>query len=223
MGDTEIEWADKVWNPVTGCTKISEDGKPHFSVRVHPERLEEPLKWKKPQRIFVCSMGDLFHEDVQWNWLDGMFSTMYHAPQHTYLILTKRPQAAFDYFNSPRISGSVRKTNEFLTDNLWLGVTVENQQAADERIPILLQIPAVKRFISIEPMLSEIKFSADFQLLDLCIVGGETGPKARPMHPDWARSVRDQCQAAGVPFFFKQMSKKEPIPEDLTIREWPKA
>lgn len=237
MAETKIEWADKVWNPITGCSPISEGcqncyarrmanrlkgryGYPKdepFRLTFHPDRLEEPLRWKKPCRIFVCSMGDLFHEKVDWFWFNKILETITRAERHTYLILTKRPERAMKWwhesFNDP--------------PNIWLGVSVENQRTADERIPILLQIPATKKFVSVEPMLGPVNLEDYFyygksryedtpggqryhiwdQTLNWIICGGETGPKARPMHPDWVRSLRDQCQAAGVLFFFKSWGK----------------
>ena len=241
MAQTKIEWADKVWNPITGCTPISEGcqncyarrmanrlkgryGYPKddpFQVMFHPKKLDEPLDWRKPQRIFVCSMGDMFHGKVQEEWINQIVGEIIYAYEHIFLILTKRPAAAELYFKSHPNSNP---------PNLWLGVSIENQWTADERIPILLNIPAAKRFVSVEPMLGEINLSESLGIrryttldglpetpywkrligtpllgiLDWVICGGETGPKARPMHPDWVTSLRDQCQAAGVPFFFKQ-------------------
>ncbi len=249
MGETKIEWAEKVWNPVTGCTKISsgckncyaermskrlagragypEDG---FKVTLHPDKLEEPLRWKKPSRIFVCSMGDLFHEDVPFAFIDRVIDTIYKCPQHTFLILTKRPHFMKEYFEQIG-----------LRNNIWLGTSIEDQKTADERIPLLLQTPAAKRFVSYEPALGPVDFTNIMPVslrpthphdplmfydalrghckasdniglpkLDWIIMGGESGPGARPMHPDWARSVRDQCKAAGTPFFFKQWGEWAP-------------
>ena len=256
MSQTKIEWAHSVWNPITGCTPISEGctncwakrmaqrlkgrfGYPQedpFKVTFHPDRLNQPMKWKKPRMIFCCSMGDLFHENVRdytgqnmpsWEVVWDVFHHMNKAPWHTYLLLTKRPENALNFWKS-----WVKNSDQL--SHIWLGVTAENQKRADERIPILLKIPAAKRFVSIEPMLAPI-YSLPLYLtnkyeihpdckgsLDWVIVGGETGPGARPLHPDWVRSIRDQCHRAGVPFFMKQMSKKESIPDDLMIREYPK-
>ncbi|MDI3548160.1 MAG: hypothetical protein PWR10_1812 [Halanaerobiales bacterium] len=232
MSQTKIEWTDYSWNVVTGCTPVSEGcencyakrmatrlrgrcGYPEdepFRVTMRPDRLSEPLSWKKPRRVFVCSMGDLFHDDVEGGFLCRVFDTIMAAEQHTFLVLTKRPKRMIDFFKQ-----CIHRT----LSNLWVGVTVENQSAADERIPILLQIPAVVRFVSCEPLLGPVDvykyldvydpptltnpdgYNPDKQLIDWVICGGETGPRARPMHPDWVRSLRDQCQAAGVPFFFK--------------------
>lgn len=252
MADTNIEWADKVWNPITGCTKISEGchncyaermakrlagrfGYPKddpFQIMFHPDRLKEPLGWKKPKRIFVCSMGDLFHTDIPFWALLDVFHLISKAYWHIFIVLTKRPEYMASY------------VLERALPNLWLGVSIENQQTADERIPILLNIPATKHIVSIEPMLEpvDVRYYLSRNIgiekrpnsirgamlvlgkmpgIQWVIVGGETGPGARPMDPDWARAVRDECQAAGVPFFFKQMSSRKPIPEDLMIREFP--
>lgn len=255
--NTKIEWASATWSPITGCSHDGSPGCDHcyakrmaqrlkgrygypkdnpFKVTFHPDRLDQPLKWKKPKRIFVCSMSDLFHKDVTDKQIDQIFTVMTHpmsgANHHTYLILTKRPERI--------LTGHSGHFAEW--PNIWLGVTCENQQTADKRIPILLQIPAAVRFISIEPMLSEINLEMaleDFQPLNpdfskkpspiqWVIVGGESGPGARPMHPEWARSIRNQCQSAGVPFFMKQMSGKtaqerHAIPSDLMIRKYPNA
>lgn len=254
MAKTRIEWAEVVWNPVSGCTPISEGcqncyakrmanrlrgrcGYPAdepFKVTLHKDRLEEPLRWKKPRRVFVCSMGDLFHEDVpRWMRFEVM-DIILQAKQHTFLILTKRPANMKEFFEW--YYSKAGRTIETIK-NLWLGVTAENQARADERIPILLQIPAAVRFVSIEPMLgpvdlskwlggtwycetcectvdpefvpfSEIHYPCENYLdfipgIDWVICGGETGPRARPMHPEWVRSLRDQCQAAGISFFLK--------------------
>ena len=219
MSDTKIEWAEKSWNPITGCSAISEGcthcwarrmakrlagryGYPKddpFRVTFHFEKLDEPRKWRKPRRIFICSMGDLFHDDVQIYMLLQIFSIMQDLKEHTFLALTKRPENMLKWIKTCSCP-----------NNLWLGVSVETQKRADERIPILLQIPAKVRFVSIEPMLGPVdlfntiqSFRQRWTDLSWVILGGETGPGARPMQPDWARSVRDQCQEAGVPFFFK--------------------
>lgn len=240
---TKIEWAEETWNPITGCTKISagcancyaermanrlanipgsgyDKGNP-FGVKFHPDRLDQPLKWKKPRKVFVCSMGDLFHEDVTDSWLDDVFFTAANlARQHTYLVLTKRPQRMYEYFTKKIEDGFTWR--EGITyvplPNVWLGVTAENQDAADERIPWLMKTPAAKRFVSVEPMLGQVDLDTingafgcvDVGDLDWVICGGETGPGARPMRPDWARSLRDQCVSADVPFFFKHWGEYIP-------------
>lgn len=172
-------------------------------VRFLEERLEEPLHWRTPRRIFVCDMGDLFHAGVHGDWIDQIIHIMDQCPQHTFQILTKRAQRMHDLLRHYPMAEK---------KNVWLGVSVENQHFADERIPLLLDTPAAVRFLSCEPLLSAIGVSpyfvfpvgADIARLHWVICGGESGPHARAMHPDWARSLRDQCQAAGVPFFFKQ-------------------
>lgn len=235
MTTTKIEWADRVWNPVTGCTKVSEGcrhcyaermskrlagragyPKDGFKVTLHPGKLDEPLRWKKPARIFVCSMGDLFHEDeeVEIGFLTHVFDMMEQCAHHTFLVLTKRPERIKKMMYDRHGEGWRYFREGDYHPNVWLGVSVEDQKTADERIPILLQVPAAKRFVSIEPMLGPINLTGfnspmwgkipQNAFLHWVILGGESGPGARPLHPDWARSVRDQCQAAGVPYFFKQ-------------------
>jgi protein gp37 len=222
-GTTKIEWCDRVWNPVTGCDKVSEGCRNCYAERIasrfwgerkfdqvqcHPDRLSEPGKWKKPQRIFVNSMSDLFHPDVLGAFMADVWDEMVSHPRHTFMVLTKRPDRLLEF--------AKWYGDEFKSQNIWIGVSVENQKAADERIPLLLQTPAAVRFVSVEPMLGEVDLGnflcADYRhkltlgnYLDWVICGGETGSGARPMHPDWARSLRDQCQAVGIPFFFKRL------------------
>lgn len=229
MGGTKIEWADRVWNPVTGCTPVSAGcdhcyarrmatrlrgraGYPAdnpFRVTCHPDRLEEPRHWRKPSRVFVCSMGDLFHTAVSVEVLRRVWDIMAQCPRHTFMVLTKRPDRMRNLLSA---SGHLRREHPLA--NVWLGVSVEDQRTADERIPILKQIAVPVRFVSVEPMLGPVNLGRlDRQppyILDWIICGGETGPGARPMHPDWARSLRDQCVEAGVPFFFKSWGKWGP-------------
>ena len=224
MGETAIEWTDKVWNPVTGCSKVSQGckncyalrlfskvypGRAFTDVKCHAERLQAPLHWRKPALIFVNSMSDLFHEKVPFEFVDAVRQITFEAKLHTFQILTKRPERMLAYWNW----ASERHLIPGWPRNVWLGVSVEDQKTADERIPLLLQTPAAVRWISAEPMLGPIDLhripfgtsnGSRFPLLDWVVTGGESGPGARPMHPDWARSLRDQCVAAGVPFFFKQ-------------------
>lgn len=234
---TKIEWCmnpdgtrGEVWNPVTGCTKVSEGcahcyaetiakrfwGDRKFSdVQCHEDRLEIPLHWKKPRRIFVNSMSDLFHPDVPFDFILRVWISMAMAKDHTFMILTKRPDRMNLFVNDwlPGTWGLVTETFKLLDKpfkNIWLGVTAENQKAADKRIPLLLQTPAVVRFVSCEPLLSSINVLQYIRGIDWVIVGGESGTNARPMHIDWARSLRDQCQDAGVPFFFKQFGEWAP-------------
>lgn len=300
---THIEWTDATWNPITGCSVVSAGCKHCYAMKLagtrlqhHPSRaglttetkagpvwngqvrlnedwLDQPLRWRRPRRIFVCAHGDLFHENVPDEWIDRVFAVMMLAPWHTFQVLTKRPERALEYltakwqpapaqtvavpgftrFKIPaETEGDTRR--DYIVDacyavaelagldqrkgfwraddtaehshsawplpNVWLGVSVEDQAAADERIPLLLQCPAAVRWVSAEPLLGPVDLVArDFlrehrdqdgnvlhglNKLDWVVAGGESGTGARPMHPDWARSLRDQCAAAGVPFLFKQ-------------------
>jgi protein gp37 len=195
-------------SPTTGepFARILESG-PRWTgkVEVIPSTLELPLRWKQPQRIFVNSQSDLFHEDLTFEEIDRILAVMAQAPQHTYKVLTKRPEIAVRYFalkTGPAIQQVLRR--------LWLGVSAEDQKTADVRVPPLLTLPAAIRFLSYEPALGALQLqhfldsNAREHRIDWVIAGGESGPSARPAHPDWFRSSRDQCAAAGVPFFFKQ-------------------
>ena len=238
MSATKIQWATDTWNPVTGCTKISEGCRncyaeriarrfscePFDEVEYHEERLNQPLHWRKPRRIFVCSVSDLFHEKVSDIELGKIFFTMALAYWHTFMVLTKRPArmyeilskltgefwATFD-FNYSRYGcaflppGDLKRA--FPLRNIWLGVTAENQEMADERIPILLQTPAAVRFVSVEPMLEKVDIYKYLTELNWVICGAESGPGARPFDMDWARDLKNQCKLAYVPkfpFFLKQ-------------------
>ncbi|MFA5650702.1 MAG: DUF5131 family protein, partial [Proteiniphilum sp.] len=182
-----------------------------FKPTFHEDVLSKPYGWRKPRMVFVCSMGDLFHEDVPYEWIYEVFRVMEQCPQHTFQLLTKRPEKMLKAINGVVTGYEIEHRK-----HIWLGVTAENQQRADERIPILLQIPAAVRFVSVEPMLSKVDLSSwlphclDFSYttdpgrLDWVIVGGETGSGARLMESDWARSLREQCTDSEVPFFFKK-------------------
>lgn len=236
MAKTKIEWTEFSWNPVTGCSKVSEGcrfcfaermahrlagryGYPkaphHFDVTLHPDKLDVPLRRKKPTTYFVCSMSDLFHETVPDDFICDVFYTMYQNPQHTFQVLTKRPQRMLDWFNRPDAQDS--KWHEPLP-NICLGISAENQAAADERIPILLQIPAAVRFVSCEPLLESITLkpylygwhndprpAEQDPGIDWVIIGGESGPGARPMMINWAEDIVGQCRIADVPVFVKQV------------------
>lgn len=248
---TKIEWTDATWNPITGCSVTSPGCKHCYAMKLagtrlkhHPSRagltidtnngpvwngdvrfneqwFDQPMRWRRPRMVFVCAHGDLFHESVPNTWIDLVFSAMALSPQHIFQVLTKRASRMRDYIDS-------RSFSKYPLPNVWLGVSVENQEAADERIPLLLDTPAAVRWISAEPLLGPVDlnrilvnrerglhgsalhehhddcyYSSECQL-DWVVVGGESGEHARPMHPDWARSLRNQCEAAGVPFFFKQ-------------------
>lgn len=327
---TKIEWSDETWNPVTGCSKVSAGckhcyaerewprmtrlvsayaGRDFTDVRTHADRLDQPLRWKKPRMIFVNSMSDLFHPDVPFEFIAAVFGVMASAPNHTFQILTKRPSRMLDFFKwieekcrgandryissdryqkgvkarqemrdkggpwlseppppnemlrglydiaTPIINAQMNKDSRYHhlrrvgekhwrkwpLENVWIGVSVEDQAAADERISLLLDTPAAVRWISAEPLLGPVRLSSLFGLitddedvrvdalngtfvtsryqeepnslgarLDWVVVGGESGPKARPVHPQWARDLRDQCAAAGVPFMFKQWGEWAP-------------
>ena len=215
---TKIEWTDETWNPVTGCTKVSAGcancyaeviarrfwGERDFTdVQCHPERLEQPLKWKKPRRVFVSSMSDLFHEDVPMDFIINCFEVMRSLPRHTFQVLTKRPIRMMNYYRG----------RAAYYPNVWLGMSVENQQNM-MRVPYLRDWAGVK-FVSLEPLLNPIDLG-NTDNIDWVIVGCESGPKARPMNLDWVRDIRDQCVAADIPFFFKQRmadGKKIEMPE----------
>jgi len=311
MSETAIQWTDVVWNPVTGCSKVSqgcahcyaerlaprvfagqtettaepgsrvlvERPRRFTDVRTHPERLDQPLRWRKPRRVFVNSMSDLFHEDVPDDFIARVWAVMAGCPQHTFQVLTKRPERMRDWlarcggwegywthngsapggFNDGPDKGIIvgyAKLDRFPDlpigwplPNVWLGVSVEDQRRADERIPILLDTPAAVRFLSCEPLLGRVDLRSHalcfppaglptdgIHGLDWLIVGGESGPKARPMDLAWARSLVAQCRAADVPVFCKQMGAVwarehgasdrhggliEEFPEDLRVRDFP--
>jgi protein gp37 len=277
MGDrTGIEWTDATWNPVTGCTKVS-PGCDHcyaetialrfagtkafpdgFAVTLRPDRLAQPLRWRRPRRVFVNSMSDLFHRGVPDDYIARVFAVMAGASRHTFQVLTKRPGRMRSLLNSQRFVDKVRVYYTWADDdpsvvdyendsrpefsvwplpNVWLGVSVENQRWAKVRIPVLLQTPAAVRFLSCEPLLGPVdlvgafddgckavgpamahepaSYPTDYGTgvehdcvhtmgIDWVIAGGESGRDSRPMHPDWPRSLRDQCAAFDVPFLFKQ-------------------
>jgi len=208
---SRIEWTNSTWNPVTGCTKVSAGclhcyaermarrlqamGHPNyrngFEVTLHPHLLETPLSWKCPSTIFVNSMSDLFHEDIPIAFVEQVFSTMERAHWHTFQVLTKR-------------SERLKELAEGLPwpPNVWMGVSVENQDA-EARIDDLREVPARIRFLSLEPLLGPLP-ALNLGGIHWVIVGGESGPGARPMNVSWAIDLRDQCKAAQVPFFFKQ-------------------
>jgi len=260
---TGIEWTDATWNPIRGCSRVSEgcrncyaettakrfsgEGMPYEGliakggqwngeITLVPEKLDEPLRWQRPRRIFVNSMSDLFHENVPDDYVDKVFAVMALSERHTFQILTKRPERMRQYLLNPwtRVNigdragdmvedGDTAQTyvvnRPWPLSNVWLGVSVEDQKAADERIPLLLETPAAVRWISAEPLLGSINLEMYFEQwpdhngvrvvqngngLDWVVVGGESGKDARPMYPAWAKSLRDQCKSADVPFLFKQ-------------------
>lgn len=279
---SSIEWTDATWNPVTGCTKVSPGcancyiertpafringrrfERDHIPLRLHADRLEQPLHWRKPRRVFVNSLSDLFHPDVPLWFIDEVFATMALAPNHVFQILTKRPAALREYMSRPGKHADIAVTvfKRFTTmreserhsrsvpwplPNVWLGVSVENQRFADERIPLLLQTPAAVRFISAEPLLGPVDLTrivdrtlprhsirnailkrpcSSLTCLDWVIVGGESG-RARPFDVAWARSIVAQCRAAGIPVLVKQFGRDVRDRNDAgfegdTARSWP--
>jgi protein gp37 len=272
---TKIEWTDEVWNPVTGCTKVSPGcdncyaerlterfhGPGSFAeVKLHEDKLDAPLRWRRPRMVFVNSMSDLFHDSIPNGFIAAVFAVMAGSPSHTFQVLTKRHGRMRSLFASEvfhdLMVGAARKMYYEMKlplpgdmswvwplPNVWLGVSVEDQKRADLRIPALLATPAAVRFLSCEPLLGPVDLSryvsgdcpecgqditteacgtvhADMACdptatgLQWVIAGGESGPGARPMHPGWAQTLRDQCQAAGVPYFFKQWGEWAPVPTD---------
>jgi protein gp37 len=272
---SSIEWTDSTWSPVTGCTKVSPGcdhcyaetiarrfaGQPTFpngfDVTLRPDRLDVPLRWKKPRRIFVNSMSDLFHKDVPDEHIAKIFAVMAATPRHTYQVLTKRharmrallsSKAFHELLEREHLDLTVNQHPEIAQPrqtyplaNVWLGVSVENQQWADIRIPALLKTPAAIRFISAEPLLGPLDLTSHLLVPCPCckgephddgcghcddaacdngfvrglhwvIVGGESGHGARAMHPDWVREIRDACTQTHTPFLFKQWGEWGPAP-----------
>lgn len=231
--NSSIEWTDTTWNPVTGCTKISAgcdncyaarfserfrgvSGHPFetgFDLTLRPDRLQQPLGWKRPRMIFVNSMSDLFHKEIPKSHIDAVFDTMEKADWHIYQVLTKRSSILMKYVNE-------RYGNRKAPPHIWLGVSIENQQAAS-RIAHLQKARASIRFLSIEPLIAPVR-NLDLKGIDWVIVGGESGPRARPMNPEWAIDIRNQCLAARVAFFFKQWGGRSPKTGGRTLegREW---
>jgi len=247
MGEiSKIAWCDSSWNPWVGCTKVSlacencymfrdqkRFGKDPTEIRrTKNKTFLAPAGWN-PGRVFVCSWSDYFHQDVPESWRKDAMDVMWENPQHTYLILTKRPENISEMFEY-----------EWFEDfpNIWLGVTAENQEMANKRIPLLLDVPAKVKFISAEPLLGKINLWGNetglvgsetwdgkttfIEGLDWVIAGGESGHNCREMKYEWAEFLKNQSLNAGVPFFMKQMTgntkeKREDIPESLMIREFP--
>ena len=211
MKTTKIEWTDKTWNPITGCTKISagcancyaeimskrlqamkqDKYKNGFTLTMHNDVLDEPIKWKKPHTIFVCSMSDLFHENVPFSFIDKVMETIKSTPQHNYQILTKRANRMAEYFSDKSIP-----------KNAWLGVTVDIA-SSKSRIDFLRNLNAPIKFLSCEPLLEDLG-NINLDGIDWVIVGGESGAKARPMKEEWVQSIKVQTEKQGSAFFFKQ-------------------
>lgn len=297
---TKISWSSATWNPTTGCDQVSpgcdhcyaltlaarlkrmgnvryqNDGSPKtsgpgFALTLHPDKIHEPLKWKKPRHVFVNSMSDLFHDDVPDVFIADVFVAMACAHWHTFQVLTKRPRRMAHLMNSPDFLDSVQRGLDMTIlpysqaetvgkvawplPNVWLGTSVEDQKRADLRIPLLLETPAAVRFLSCEPLLGPVEvfekdhrghenewdgaagyicldctsedgpdvryYEVDQPAIHWVIAGGESGPDYREMNPDWARSLRDQCVEAEVPFFYKQGSgPRSEMHKELDGREW---
>jgi len=300
MTRSKIDWTDEVWNPVRGCSVVSagckncyamrqahrfsgagqpyegltelRSGKPTWTgaVKLVPDALEMPLRWRKPRRVFVNSMSDLFHDGVPFEFIVRVFAVMQASPHHTFQVLTKRPERAlafFEWLNDQRgvtfkaypdyvcAYEAARALDDnrwsevrdcgrpWPLPNVWLGVSVEDQAAADKRIPLLLRCPAAVRWISAEPLLGPVDLRQDWvrmmdgtewegtpafeeratyaELLDWVVVGGESGPGHRTLDLAWARSIRAQCADAGVPFFMKQTGSSYTDSEDPSHQEHP--
>lgn len=224
-----IEWTDATWNPVTGCTKIShgckhcyaermakrlremglEKYRDGFAINVHESVLNDPLKWKQPRFVFVNSMSDLFHKSVPAAFIERVFDVMERAPQHRFQVLTKRPN---------RVAQMEGRLNWM--PNIWLGVSIESERWMG-RLETLKETGAHVKFLSLEPLLGPLP-NIELDGIDWVIVGGESGPGARPMEADWVRDIRDQCESSGVPFFFKQWGGvfKKRTGRTLDNREW---
>jgi len=230
---SQIEWTDATWNPVTGCTKVSPGckhcyaetfaerwrgvpGHPYeqgFDLRLWPERLDAPLRWKAPRMIFVNSMSDLFHDGVPDSYIGRVFDVMAAAERHTFQVLTKRAERLAAWYE--------RHPGFWRLPNVWVGVSVEDRRYGLPRVPFLRRVASAVRFLSVEPLLEDVGL-IDLGGIDWVIVGGESGPGARPMKPEWALSVRDQCLQARVPFFFKQWGgvRKKKAGRLLEDRTW---
>ena len=216
---TAISWTTHTWNPVVGCTQVSPGcdncyamqiaerfrgavGYPNgFDVTLKPHRLNEPVKWREPARIFVNSMSDLFHREIPDDYLVAVWDTMIRANHHTYQILTKRAH---------RMAHKIRTLSLPLPDHIWLGVSAEDQRMADSRIPPLLELPAAVRWVSAEPLLGPVDLGEYIDDLQWVVVGGESGAGRRPMDYQWARNLCDQCEGSGVAFFHKQGNGRRP-------------
>lgn len=295
MKNSKIEWTDHTWNPVTGCTKVSAGCRNCYAeklskrkfgewkdrdfseILLKEHKLKEPFSIRKPSKIFVNSMSDLFHDDVLDSFIDRIFGVMALNPKHTFQVLTKRPERMLEYLTTEDRAGeigdvaysfvesnwqtrSIKMPHEWTTDkwsglvewplpNVWLGVSVEDQETADGRIPFLMEAPAKIKFISAEPLLGEIDLTnletedygtvnalkgnldilsmgyyedvwGTLSPIDWVIAGGESGPNARLVRPNWIRNLRDQCTDADVPFFFKQWGDKRNSGARLDGEEW---
>ncbi len=215
MAQSTIEWTEMTWNPTTGCSKISQGCKfcyaeimskrlkamgvekyqNNFEVRCHPDALQVPYSWKKSKVVFVNSMSDLFHEEVPAEFIKKVFKVMNENPQHVFQVLTKRAERLLELHKDLK-----------WPHNVWMGVSVENQKV-ESRIDLLRQTNARVKFLSLEPLIGSLP-NLNLENIDWVIVGGESGHNPRPMNPDWVLDIQEQCQKAGVAFFFKQWGGK---------------
>lgn len=232
MNRTAISWTDFTWNPVTGCDKVSPGCRNcyaeaitlrygrSFAVTTHPERLSQVKSLKSGSRVFVNSMSDLFHEKVGFDFTLGVWRSMLARPDITFQILTKRPGQMLGFVNE-----AIARGYGPIPPHIWLGVSVESTLYLP-RLDVLRKVPAYVRFVSFEPLLEDIK-DPDLSLISWAIVGGESGPNHRPLHPQWVRNLRDACLEASVPFFFKQWGGARPGGEALldgvAYHEFPEA
>ncbi len=213
-GRTKIPWADECWNVIESCSEVSAGCRNCYARRMaprlgvkwgapifRPDRLEQPLHWRKPRTIFVCSRADVFHEKACRHWQTQIINVMRKCPQHTFLLLTKRPQVAI---------GLLTCTRYRLPSNAWLGVSVEDQGTADARIPILLDTPAAHRWVSVEPMLGPVAIGRYFvnpkRRIEQVVAGCESGPTRRPASHAWFVYLSRQCRLKGIPYYLKQRS-----------------
>ncbi len=223
--NTAIAWTDNTWNPWQGCRKVSPGCEHCYMYRdkkrfgQDPTKIHRskdgsfylPTKWKKPARVFVCSWSDFFIEEAD-QWRDETWDIMRSTPHLTYQILTKRPENI-----------SSRLPDDWPLVNVWIGVTAENQTMANRRlIDLIFKIDARVKFVSVEPMLGPVNLLPYLRYLDWVIVGGESGPHARVMKPEWASKLMNDCRATNTPFFMKQMSRRQPIPKYLQCRQFPR-
>lgn len=222
---SKIEWTEKTWNPITGCTKVSAGCKNCYAeviaqrfwkdrkfidVQFHEDRLSEPLHRKKPTMYFVNSMSDLFHEDIHGQNIINILEIMKEAKQHIFQVLTKRPErmkAILDFYDE-------------VLPNVWYGISIENQAMARERLTAFRETKAHIKFVSYEPALMEVSWD-DYEFINWIIAGGESGQKKRINNIEWFRLTRDWAQRNKIAFFMKQIDKVQEIPEDLMIREYP--
>jgi len=246
MSKSDIPFCTHTFNPVTGCPPDQHNeacrercwaarlarrnlpyihggpGVPFSEIVYHPERLEEPLQWRKPRVVFVCSMGDLFHARVPFEFIDKVVSTMMEADKHTFLVFTKRAERMKQYMlYRSRYSPAAKASGKWPPKNVWLFVSCSTQAEVDERVPLLLETPAAHRGVSLEPLLEPVDITDYCHSLDQVIAGCESGPAARRAKCAWFRSIQEQCREAGVPCYVKQVSGEEGEPKVIHFEPTP--